>query len=60
MTMCIAFGPQAAAKSELYFVDSLERTIERGNLDGSNVEVVTNPLSSPTIIAIDIVGEKLY
>ncbi len=46
---------------KMYFTDAFEGTVNRANLDGSNVEgLVTSGLSNPVGIAIDFLDRKLY
>ena len=45
----------------MYYTDSGTNSIQRANLDGSNVrDIVTTGLSTPTDIAVDLTREKLY
>ena len=45
----------------MYYTDSGTDSIQRANLDGSNVrDIVTTGLKTPTDIAVDLTREKLY
>jgi DNA-binding beta-propeller fold protein YncE len=60
-TICLAVATQAAAESKIYWIEGTSDALQRANLNGSNIEVVTDGLSeSPQTIAIDGAGEKMY
>jgi uncharacterized protein DUF4347/Big-like domain-containing protein/low-density lipoprotein receptor class B len=53
----------AVVLNKIYWVDQTNDTIQRANLDGSNIETVltsANGVNSPTEILIDAVGGKMY
>ena len=45
---------------KVYWTDTTLNTIQRANLDGTDVEDLVSGLSNPTDIAVDMIGRKLY
>jgi len=46
--------------SKMYWTERFSNSIYRANLDGSDIEVVLNDLSSPQGIAMDVENGKIY
>mmetsp|Transcript_26551 Transcript_26551/g.76457 ORF Transcript_26551/g.76457 Transcript_26551/m.76457 type:complete len:490 (-) Transcript_26551:362-1831(-) len=49
-----------APRDKVYWIAAATKTIQRANLDGSNVENIVSGLSVPFGIAVDPDGEKVY
>ena len=57
----LALSGQAIAQSKMYWTDSLNDTIQRANLDGTDVEeLFTKRFSFPSGLALDVAGGKMY
>jgi low density lipoprotein receptor-related protein 5/6 len=48
------------ASGKMYWTDTVDHAVERGNLDGSDVESVVQGLGLPRGIALDLTQGKIY
>jgi len=58
--ICATAGSIFAQERKLYWTNSSAGTIQRANLDGSNVEDVITGLSEPYALVADLPAERLY
>jgi len=60
--LLMVFGANAPvfAQSRMYWTDTFADTIQRANLDGSNIETVVNGVTASLGIAVDRINGKIY
>lgn len=60
LLLMVGANGAAFAQSQLYWTDTKTNTIERANLDGSNVETIVNGVTLSLGMAVDQINDKIY